>query len=39
MIARLRGVLAAIESGSAVIDVGGVGYLVFCSAKTLTALG
>ncbi|MCR9174659.1 MAG: Holliday junction branch migration protein RuvA [Alphaproteobacteria bacterium] len=39
MIARLRGILAAIESGSAVIDVGGVGYLVFCSAKTLTALG
>lgn len=39
MIARLKGVLAAIEAGQAVIDVGGVGYLIFASARTLTALG
>lgn len=35
MIARLSGVLAEIGEDSAVIDVGGVGYLVFCSARTL----
>ena len=39
MIARLTGILAEISADSAVIDVGGVGYLVQCSGKTLDALG
>jgi Holliday junction DNA helicase RuvA len=38
MIARLRGVVDAIEDGRCIIDVGGVGYLVFCSSRTLGAL-
>lgn len=39
MIASLKGVLDRIGADHAVIDVGGVGYLVFCSARTLAALG
>ncbi len=39
MIARLSGILAEIMGDSAVIDVGGVGYLVQLSGKTLGALG
>jgi Holliday junction DNA helicase RuvA len=39
MIARLRGVLAESAADHAVIDVGGVGYLVLASARTLTTLG
>ena len=39
MIAKLTGLLDETAADSAVIDVGGVGYLVFCSAKTLAALG
>ncbi len=38
MIAKLRGVVDGIEDGRCVIDVGGVGYLVFCSTRTLGAL-
>jgi holliday junction DNA helicase RuvA len=38
MIARLRGRLDVLEDGHAVIDVGGVGYLVACSTRTLAAL-
>ncbi len=38
MIAHLRGRLVETDSDIAVIDVGGVGYLVFCSARTLRAL-
>jgi Holliday junction DNA helicase RuvA len=38
MIAKLRGVVEAIESGSCVLDVNGVGYLVFCSTRTLSVL-
>lgn len=38
MIARLRGRLDSAGHDQAVIDVGGVGYLVFCSARTLGAL-
>ncbi len=38
MIAKLRGVVEAIESGSCIVDVSGVGYLVFCSTRTLSAL-
>ena len=39
MIARLSGTLAETASDGAVIDVGGVGYLVHLSARTLDALG
>jgi Holliday junction DNA helicase RuvA len=39
MIARLSGTLEDFGADWAVIDVGGVGYLVHCSAKTLSALG
>jgi Holliday junction DNA helicase RuvA len=39
MIARLSGILAELTADGAVIDVGGVGYLVQMSAKTLDALG
>ena len=38
MIAKLAGVIDTINSDSAVIDVRGVGYLVFCSARTLSRL-
>ena len=39
MIAKLTGQLDETGADWAVIDVAGVGYLVHCSAKTLTALG
>jgi len=39
MIAKLTGTLDDFGPDWAVIDVGGVGYLVHCSAKTLDALG
>ncbi|WP_366655022.1 Holliday junction branch migration protein RuvA [Fodinicurvata sp. EGI_FJ10296] len=39
MIAKLRGILDMAGTDSAVIDVGGVGYLVFCSGRTLSRLG
>jgi Holliday junction DNA helicase RuvA len=39
MIAKLTGTLDDFGPDWAVIDVGGVGYLVHCSAKTLAALG
>jgi holliday junction DNA helicase RuvA len=39
MIARLTGLLAETASDHAVIDVGGVGYLVQASARTLSNLG
>ena len=35
MIAKLSGLLDSIRDGQAIIDVGGVGYLVFCSSRTL----
>ena len=38
MIARLRGRLDTLEEGHAVVDVGGVGYLVACPTRTLAAL-
>ena len=38
MIAKLSGKLDSIGDGWAVIDVGGVGYLVFCAGRTLSAL-
>lgn len=39
MIAHLKGILASTGIDSAVIEVGGVGYLVGASTRTLTALG
>jgi len=39
MIAKLRGLLDETGADWAVIDVQGVGYLVHCSARTLSALG
>lgn len=39
MIAKLTGILDSIGADGAVIDVAGVGYQVFCSGRTLTALG
>lgn len=38
MIAKLSGLLDSAGADGAVVDVGGVGYLVFCSARTLGAL-
>jgi Holliday junction DNA helicase RuvA len=38
MIAKLTGLLDSAGSDSAILDVGGVGYLVFCSARTLAKL-
>jgi Holliday junction DNA helicase RuvA len=39
VIARLSGVLVELTADGAVIDVGGVGYLVQCSGRTLDAIG
>ncbi len=39
MIARLRGLLDSFSADHAVIDVQGVGYLVFASTRTLSQLG
>ena len=39
MIARLSGILAELNADGAVIDVGGVGYLVHLSGKTLDVIG
>jgi Holliday junction DNA helicase RuvA len=39
MIAKLTGVIDSVGADWAVIDVSGVGYLVFCSGRTLRALG
>lgn len=39
MIARLTGTLAEVAVDHAVLDVGGVGYLVQASARTLSAIG
>jgi Holliday junction DNA helicase RuvA len=38
MIAKLSGVVDQVGADSAVIDVGGVGYLAFCSTRTLGRL-
>jgi Holliday junction DNA helicase RuvA len=38
VIAKLSGLVDAVGEGSAVIDVGGVGYLVSCSGRTLSRL-
>ena len=38
MIAKLSGRIDSVADGSVVLDVGGVGYLVFCSNRTLSRL-
>jgi Holliday junction DNA helicase RuvA len=38
MIAKLRGILDSTGEDWAIVDVGGVGYLVYCSARTLARL-
>jgi len=38
VIAKLSGLVDATGDGWAVVDVGGVGYLVFCSSRTLSRL-
>ena len=38
MIAKLSGILDSVAADSAVIDAGGVGYLVFCSSRTVAGL-
>jgi Holliday junction DNA helicase RuvA len=38
MIAQLRGVVVSVAETSCVLDVNGVGYLVFCSTRTLGSL-
>jgi holliday junction DNA helicase RuvA len=38
VIARLRGILDSTGEDWAILDVGGVGYLVYCSARTLARL-
>ena len=39
MIARLSGILAETSADTAIVDAGGVGYLIHTSARTLDALG
>jgi holliday junction DNA helicase RuvA len=39
MIAKLRGLLDSVGEGTAVLDVGGVGYLVFVSGRTARRMG
>jgi Holliday junction DNA helicase RuvA len=39
MIARLSGILIEVGADGAVIDVGGVGYVIHASARTLDAIG
>ncbi|MFQ5534862.1 MAG: Holliday junction branch migration protein RuvA [Sphingomonadales bacterium] len=38
MIAKLKGLVDSVGEDWVIVDVGGVGYLVFCSSKTLRAL-
>lgn len=38
MIGKLTGVVDSVRADSAILDVGGVGYLVFCSARSLRQL-
>ncbi|MFI3241700.1 MAG: Holliday junction branch migration protein RuvA [Alphaproteobacteria bacterium] len=38
MIAKLKGLVDSVFDDNAIIDVNGVGYLVWCSSKTLTKL-
>ncbi len=39
MIGQLKGIIDRVEDDFLIIDVSGVGYVVFCSGKTLSAVG
>ena len=39
MIAKLSGLLDSVGTDHCIVDCGGVGYLVFCSARTLRRVG
>jgi Holliday junction DNA helicase RuvA len=39
MIGQLKGIIDRIDNDFVIIDVNGVGYIVFCSAKTRTRIG
>jgi Holliday junction DNA helicase RuvA len=39
MIGQLKGIIDRIENDYLIIDVNGVGYVVFCSAKTISQIG
>lgn len=39
MIGKLTGLIESVELDHAILEVGGVGYVVFCSSKTLSSLG
>jgi len=39
MIGQLKGIIDRIDNDYAIIDVNGVGYIVFCSAKTRSRIG
>lgn len=39
MIGQLKGIIDRVETDYLILDVNGVGYVVFCSAKTLARLG
>ena len=39
MIAKLTGIIDEIGTDNIVLDVNGVGYLVFCSSRTIGAIG
>ncbi|HAJ22459.1 MAG TPA: Holliday junction branch migration protein RuvA, partial [Rhodospirillaceae bacterium] len=38
MFARLTGTLDEVGEDTVILDVGGVGYLIYCSGRTLSAL-
>lgn len=38
MIGKLRGIIDSIGEDSVILDVGGVGYLVFCASRTISAM-
>lgn len=39
MIGKLKGIVDAVNEDSVLLDVNGVGYVVFCSSKTISAIG
>ena len=39
MIGKLKGIIDSATDDSVLLDVNGVGYVVFCSAKTISAIG
>ena len=39
MIAKLQGILDTLQDNGAIINVGGVGYFIFGSSRTLSGLG